>query len=209
MAPFISDPSVKNSWIYFVVLEAVLLLALAVAAPVEAGKRKRQDPEELTNFLLSPRYSQWLVGPIAQIASGEERDLFLALQADEEAAAFITEFWEKRGGDSVFPTKGQKAVFDERAQEADRIFIEGTNRGHRTDRGTIFVLYGEPKEIRFEQAPRGRGEFLEIWEYAKEIEKGLDGKQPETLYRFVKKEGTTELYRGPLNRRLPGSSVRQ
>ena len=186
-----------------------MLLVLAMAMPAEAGKRKRQGPEELTNFLLSPRYSQWLVGPIAQIATAEERKIFLGLQIDEEAAAFISEFWEKRGGEAVFPTQGQKVIFDERAQEADRIFNEGTYRGYRTDRGTIFVLYGEPIEIRFEQAPRGRGEFLEIWEYAKDAETGLDGKKPETLYRFVKKDGATELYRGPLNRRLPGSSVRQ
>jgi len=206
---FINDPSVKNFWIFSVVLEAVLLLALTVAAPAEAGKRKQKDAEELTNFLLSPRYSQWLVGPIAQIASREEQDVYLGLEVDEEAATFINDFWAKRGGEAVFPSQSQKAIFDERAQEADRIFSDGTNRGHRTDRGTIFVLYGEPEEIRFEQAPRGRGEFLEIWDYPKEVEKGLDGKRPERLYRFVKKDGTTELYVGPLNRRLPGDSIRQ
>lgn len=209
MALFISDLSVKNFWISCVVLEASLLLALAVASPVSAAKRKRQEPEELTNFLLSPRYSQWLVGPVGQIASREERDVYLGLQVDEEAAQFIAGFWEKRGGEAVFPTTGQKAIFDERVQEADRIFGEGTFRGHRTDRGTIFVLYGEPKEIRFEVAPRGRGDFLEIWEYSKETDKGLDGKNPERLYRFVKKDGSTETYRGPLNQQRAGGSIRQ
>ena len=185
------------------------MLAVTLASPALAGKRKHQDPEELTNFLLSPRYSQWLVGPVAKIASSEERDVYLGLQVDEEAAAFITGFWEKRGGEAVFPTKGGKVIFDERAQEADRIFSEGTFRGHRTDRGTVFVLYGEPKEIRFEAAPRGRGEFLEIWEYDKEAEKGLDGKKPERLYRFVKKNGTTQIYRGPLKSQIPGAAIRQ
>jgi len=200
---------VKNSWISCVVLEAALLLAVALAAPAAAGKRKQQDPEEMTNFLLSPRYSQWLVGPVAHIASAEERDTFLSLQVDEEAAAFIARFWEERGGDAVFPHKGKKAIFDERLQEADLIFSDGTYRGHRTDQGTIFVLYGEPEEIRFENAPRGRGEFLEIWEYPKEAEKGLDGKNPDRFYRFVKQNGRTVIYRGPLNRQLPGSSIRQ
>lgn len=206
---FISDQFVKNSSISFVVLEAILLLAVTLASPALAGKRKQQNPEELTNFLLSPRYSQWLVGPVAHIATDEERDVYLGLQVDEEAAAFIAGFWEKRGGAAVFPTTGQKAVFDERVEEADRVFSDGSYQGHRTDRGTIFVLYGEPEEIRFEAAPRGRGEFLEIWEYAKDVDEGLDGKKPERLYLFVKKKGATVFYRGPMNRQLPGGAIRQ
>ena len=209
MEPFISDPSVKNFSISFVVLKITLLLAFALALPVEGGKKKLLDPEDLTNFLLSPRYSQWLVGPVALIATAEERSAYLSLQEDEDATAFIVSFWDKRGGDSVFPTKGEKAIFDERAQEADRVFSEGTFRGHRTDRGTIFVLYGDPEEIRFEAAPRGRGDFMEIWEYPKEVEKGLDGKKPEKFYRFVKKDGRTTFYRGPVGRQIPGTSVRQ
>lgn len=184
------------------------MLAVAAATPGNAAKRKHQDPEDLTNFLLSPRYSQWLVGPVALIATAEERKVYLGLQVDEEAAAFITGFWEKRGGDAIFPGQGMKTTFDERAQEADRIFGQGTFRGHRTDRGTIFVLYGEPYEIRFEAAPRGRGEFLEIWEYEKETEEGLDGKKPERLYYFVKKEGSTEFYRGPIKRQRTGGVIR-
>lgn len=206
---FISDRYVKNFSISCVVLEVILLLAVLVADPVGAAKRKRQNPEELTNFLLSPTYSQWLVGPVSQIASREEREAYLGIQVDDEAVAFIARFWEQRGGEISFPTKSPKVIFDERVKEADRIFKEGTFRGHRTDRGTIFVLYGEPEEIRFEQAPRGRGDFLEIWEYVKETEAGLDGKKPERIYHFVKRDGKTELYRGPLNRRLPGSSFRQ
>ena len=199
----------KNSWISFVVIEVVLLLTVAVASPALGAKSKRQNPEDLTNFLLSPRYSQWLVGPVARIASADERRVYLGLQVDEEAAAFIAGFWEKRGGDSVFPSLGMKTIFDERVQEADRIFGEGTFRGHRTDRGTVFVLYGEPEEIRFEAAPRGRGEFLEIWEYAKETEEGLDGKKPDRLFHFVKKDGKTIRYRGPLKRQRTGAAIRQ
>lgn len=198
----------KSSWISFVALEAALLLLVGSVAPTHAAKRKKQDPADLTNFLLSPNYSQWLVGPIARIATNEERDAYLKIEVDEDAAAFIEEFWKKRGGDSVFPTQGQKVIFDERVAEADRIFDEITYRGHRTDRGTIFVLYGEPEEIRFEEAPRGRGDFLEIWQYPREAEEGLDGKKPERLYYFVKKDGKTTLYRGPTNRNRLRSNIR-
>ena len=185
------------------------MLSLVAVSPALAGKRKKQDPEDLTNFLLAPRYSQWLVGPIGQIADDGEKTTHLGLQDDKEAAAFIAAFWEKRGGESVFPTKGQKLIFDERKEEADRVFDERTYAGHRTDRGTLFVLYGEPKEIRFEAAPKGRGEFLEIWEYDKDAEPGLDGQSPESLYYFVKKDGHTTFYKGPRGRQIPRSNIRQ
>ena len=199
----------KNFWISYVVLEVFLLLAVAAASPSWAAKRKQQNSEDLTNFLLSPQYSQWLVGPIAHIASADERNSYLKLQVDEEAVAFINEFWEKRGGGGLFSLEGKKAIFEARAQEADRIFSDGAYGGHRTDRGTIFVLYGEPEEIRFEKAPRGRGDFLEIWDYSKDAETGLDGRKPDRVYRFVKKDGRTTLYRGPTNQQAPGASIRQ
>ncbi len=210
MASFINGPFVKNSSIFCVALELALVLALIAAAPATAGKKKKsQDPADLTNFLLSPQYSQWLVGPIGFIADEAERKAYLALQDDAEAAEFIADFWEKRGGAAVFPAKRPKAIFDERKQEADRLFDERTYAGHRTDRGTIFVLYGDPREIRFEAAPRGRGEFLEIWEYEKNAAPGLDGRQPETRYYFVKIDGHTTHYKGPRGRQIPRSSFRQ
>ena len=209
MVRSISEPSVKNSWISFVVLEATLLLTLGLASPALGAKKKERDPEELTNFLLSPRYSQWLVGPVARMATAEETKKYLSLQVDEEAVAFVEGFWQTRGGSSVFAAQGPRAIFDARMKEADRIFSDGTFRGHRTDRGTIFVLYGEPDEMRFEEAPRGRGDFLEIWEYPKDTDKGLDDKKPERFYRFVKKGDRTVFYRGPLNRLQSGASIRQ
>lgn len=199
----------KNSWIFCVALEVLLVLSLVTASPALAGKRKKQDAEDLTNFLLSPRYSQWLVGPIGMIADDVEREAYLGLQDDGAAVAFIGEFWDKRGGETVFPAKSPKVIFDERKEEADRLFDERTYAGHRTDRGTLFVLYGEPEEIRFEAAPKGRGEFLEIWEYGKDSEPGLDGRQPETLYYFVKKDGRTTFYKGPRGQQVPGVRIRQ
>ena len=209
MVLFINVQFVKNSWIFCVAVETALVLSLVAVSPALAGKRKQKDPEDLTNFLLSPRYSQWLVGPIGYIAEETEIEAYLGLQDDQAAATFISDFWQKRGGEAVFPSKSQKVIFDERREEADRLFDERTYAGHRTDRGTLFVVYGEPNEIRFEAAPRGRGEFLEIWDYGKDAEAGLDGRQPEVLYYFVKKDGRTVYYKGPRGRQLPRSRIRQ
>ena len=198
----------KSSWISCAGLEIWLLLALALVAPISA-KRKNPAAEDLTNFLLSPRYSQWLVGPISHLATEEEMETYLHLTIDEEAAAFIASFWAERGGSSVIPGQGPRAIFDSRAAEADRLFGDGTNKGHRTDRGTVYVLYGEPVEIRFDPAPKGRGEYVETWEYDSDTGKGLDGKEPDRIYRFVNKDGQTVLYRGPLTRQVPRTGIRQ
>ena len=48
------------------------------------------------------------------------------------------------------------------AREADKRYTEGTFVGSRTDRGTIYVLHGDPDHSEFEQhrnppAQQGRG----------------------------------------------------
>ena len=58
----------KSFSIFYVGLEISLLLLLASVAPVVA-KGGGKSAEDLTNFLLSPSYSRWLVGPISEIAS--------------------------------------------------------------------------------------------------------------------------------------------
>lgn len=177
---------------------------LGTSSSALAAKKKPTDPVELTNFRLSPDLSQWLVGPIALIANEEEVRTYLGLDSDQQASEFIQAFWEKRGGDAVWPNRGQKLIFEERAGEADRMFGERTIRGRRTDRGTIHVLYGAPEEVRYESPQRKGMAPLEVWMYPKDREEGLDGKQPDRIYRFVEKDGLTVLYRGPVRRSLIG-----
>ena len=188
----------KNFWISCVALSLVLL-ALDVA-PAPAASKKRIKPEDLTNFMLSPEYSQWLVGPIFHMIAEVDRKKFLALQSDAEAQKFIKEFWDARGGEAVFPTRGQKLIYDERAAEADKMFGEGTNRGRRTDRGTIHVLYGEPKDIRYDPPARQFGSPIEVWIYPGSSEEGLDGRRPERIYMSEKRDDATVFVRGPVRR---------
>lgn len=198
--PFINGRSVKSFSICSVVAELVLLLVAAGHQPAAAAKPKSAAPEEITNFRLSPEYSRWLVGPIAQMASQEEIDRFLSLGSDAEAQEFIDRFWEERGGESIFPAKGQRLIFLERATEADRLYSEGTNRGSHTDRGTVYVLYGPPERVRYESPTRQHGEPIEVWSYPKEREIGLDGRKPDRTYRFVRQGERTVFYRGPVRR---------
>lgn len=173
-------------------LIVVCLVCVACAgggAPVSAST----SLGELSNPFLGPDYSDWLVGPIARIASAEEVKTFLALHDDGAAATFVQQFWERRN-----PNRGGanpvQATFEERCEVADRKFSEGGLQGRRTDRGTILVLYGPPAKTGFEVAPSPRESAIEVWRYNPTAPAGLDGKHPDELYRFTKRGNLTVFY---------------
>jgi GWxTD domain-containing protein len=172
-------------------LLAAASLALACAATGPAPPRTAAD---LTNPRLSPDWSQWLVGPIAWLATNDEVTAFLALADDAAAAAFADGFWARRDADPARPGNPARELFDRRAQDADRRFTEAGYRGRRTDRGILFVLHGEPAGIEFELSPEPGGAPLEVWSYAGDAPIGLDGRRPLLRYRFRKSGDLTVLY---------------
>jgi GWxTD domain-containing protein len=146
-----------------------LLVAAAVAGQAE-----------LINPFLGPEYARWLVGAVGEIASDSERDEFLLLEEDEDARRFVESFWAQ-------PSRsGIRDLYQSRYAEADRRFAEGVYPGGRTDRGAIFVLYGEPEAIEYEEFRDIEEPDVEIWRYTKQADLGLDGKKPKRTYRFVK-----------------------
>lgn len=183
-------------------LLAVLGVAV-LALFLVAAKKKTRHPDELFNPLLGIDYSHWLVGAIAMIATDEEIDDYLQLTTDEEAEQFVAAFWERRNAGTGPFQKTPREIFASRAREADKRFTEGAWPGHLTDRGTVFVVFGEPEEIEFE-IPRRVGEpSIEAWSYPKDAPEGLGGEKPERLYRFVKVDERTVFYRGQTRRRPP------
>ena len=181
---------------YFVV---GLLALLAVASPSTGAKEL--TIAELTNFTLSPELAQWLVGPISRIASRREVAEYLSLQSDQAAVEFIDFFWaSRRSASNPWPDQQPRAIFEGRAEEADRLFTEGVNLGRRTDRGAVHVLYGPPAEKSFESDPDRYRDPVEVWEYEKNAPKGLDGKKPKRFYRFIKR-GEATVFLAPANAR--------
>jgi GWxTD domain-containing protein len=198
---------VKSSSISFVVPERHrprllgLLLGLLLPLAVQAERLRLPDAAEVTNLFLSPQYSRWLVGPISQIVSPEEAAAYLDLRTDEEAVRFVGEFWKRRGPEPVWPQKGVRQTFEERAEEADTLFGEALFVGHQTHRGTVYVLYGPAEETRYEISARREAIPVEVWTYPKQSEPGLDGKKPARTYLFAKSGEQTVLYHGPLQKR--------
>ncbi len=176
----------KSFWTF---CGAASLLLLAAAGALAAASR---DAVELTNFRLAPAYSQWLVGPIARIADGDEIERYLALADDAAAEAFIEEFWRRRERPGALkPSDRPRTRFEERARTADAVYSEGTHRGRFTDRGTILILYGEPASTRYAVSTLPGNPAVEIWAYPKNADPGLDGKRPKRRYHFVRRGDLT------------------
>ena len=167
---------------------ALALMALAVACGVSAPPSN----ELLSNVRLGPEYSQWLIGPIVRMSSREEVQGYLALTDDAAAAAFIQAYWARRG-------ELLRRSFERRAQEADHRFAEAGYAGRRTDRGTIYVLHGEPKEVKFDPPEFVDDPPVEVW-YYESTEPGLNGKTPSDVYRFAKYDDLTVFYKRRMHR---------
>jgi len=172
----------------------ILVALVSLGVTPALARFKSYAPEDLTNFQLGPEYAQWLVGPLVHVATAEERASYLALKDDEAAVAFIEAFWERRGPNLQFPPSGPRITFERRAKEADRVFSEGTYLGRRTDRGTVFILYGSPETVEYASSQTGMGPPIEIWNYTKKTGPGLDGERPDPSYGFRPQGSVTKFH---------------
>jgi GWxTD domain-containing protein len=182
---------------------AVALVAAGAADAAHAAKtarhRGRDAAIELINPRLGPEYTQWLVGAIARLATPEEIDGYLALADDAAAARFIEEFWAHRDPAPNRADNPVREAYDKRAAEADKRYSEAGYLGRRTDRGTIYVLFGPPSDVDYQISPDPADGPIEIWKYKSAVSAGLDGERPARAYRFIKRDDLTRLY-VPTNR---------
>lgn len=189
----------KSSWICWVIAASLLAAPLGAAK----GRGKPRPADELLNVFLSPGYAQWLVGPVARLATEEQIGAFLALTDDAAAERFIDEFWARRKPLEGIPGMTARRQFEHLAEEADRRFGEETYPGRRTDRGTIFILYGPPDEVDYEESRRRGVGLVEIWRYERP-RIGLDGEAPKKAYHFIQDGDLTRFAEGAeLPRVLP------
>ena len=180
---------------------AALALALvlgAATAATAADSLERLHPDDLINPFLGPGHTRWMVGPVGQLADEEERTLFLLIESDEAAEAFVEQFWSRRAG-------ALKRQFELRAAEADKRYSESGLLGRRTDRGMVYVLFGDPEKTEWEEHRDIDDPDIELWTYPKSAAKGLNGKKPARRYRFARDGDVMRLFSNdpsdPANRR--------
>jgi GWxTD domain-containing protein len=130
-----------------------------------AAEKKAKD--------LPPIYKKWLEEEVVYIILPVEKDVFLKLDTDRERERFIDAFWKHRDPNPATPENEFKTEHYRRLNYVNHFFGRETPKpGWRTDRGRIYILLGEPNDIR-----RFEGKSMtypaEIWFYQGKTDLGL------------------------------------
>ncbi len=85
------------------------------------------------------------------IMSKQEKDIFKHLPDKDSRRVFMEDFWEKRDPDLDTDTNEFQEEFYRRIEYANKRFIEGIP-GWKTDRGRMYIYFGEPDQIQMQPA---------------------------------------------------------
>lgn len=119
----------------------IILSVVALSAVLSAQKKKTVKD-------LPPQYQKWLQEEVIYIISSKERDVFLQLESDRERNIFIEAFWKQRNPDPNSAENAFKIEHYKRIAYANQWLGKNSpTPGWRTDRGRIYILLGEAKEI--------------------------------------------------------------
>ena len=131
--------------------------------PPERQKSKPADLQKAKarERALPDQHKKWVDEDVRYIIRPEERDTFMALTTDEERENFIEQFWLRRNTDLREGGNQFKVEHYRRIAYANEHFASGVP-GWKTDRGHIYILYGEPDGI--DPHPSGGSYQREFWE---------------------------------------------
>lgn len=98
------------------------------------------------------------------IATAEEIKRWNSLTNIDSKRTFLFNFWKQRDPDPNTPENERKIEYFERVRKADEMFRGTREKGWRSDRGRVYIVYGEPSEI--DRYPNEMNAYpYEIWSY--------------------------------------------
>ncbi|MEW5993753.1 MAG: GWxTD domain-containing protein [Candidatus Zixiibacteriota bacterium] len=104
------------------------------------------------------------VDQLEYIATGEETEQLRKLKTTEERKEGFEEFWKNHDPTPETPENELRSEFYERVSVANRRFSVYNREGWRTDRGRIYIQYGEPDQIDDQPVALG-GRPYQRWYY--------------------------------------------
>jgi len=92
-------------------------------------------------------YTKWLEEDVRWIITDPERADFLKLTTDESRDEFVQQFWSRRNPDPNASRNAFKEEHYRRIAYSNLHFPSPTLPGWRTDRGRIYIVFGQPDSI--------------------------------------------------------------
>jgi GWxTD domain-containing protein len=115
-------------------------------------EKQKKENEKRFKQEVSGSYKKWLNEDVAYIITDEERAAFKQLSNDEERDSFIEAFWQRRDPTPDTVENEFKEEHYRRIAYANEHYAAGIP-GWKTDRGRMYIVYGQPDEI--ESHPSG------------------------------------------------------
>lgn len=143
------------------------------AAALKASELAGMTAEELAAEFRKAQY----------VATDEDIRTFAKLTTEEARREFLSKFWAEveKGKPGKNPVR--RSDYLQRINVANQRYGNNTREGWTTDRGRVFILYGDPDEI--ERLPsQSNAKPHEIWHYY-QIENGVE-------FVFVDRSGFSE-----------------
>lgn len=148
------------------VVVAVAACGIATFARAQSATNTQLSAEDGAALQSLPlMYRKWIDEDVRWIITREERAQYLKLSNNDERNEFIKQFWERRnvetpgGGENSF-----RAEYYRRIAYANRHLAAGVP-GWKTDRGRIYIVYGQPDSIDSHPSSAGDIKPYEVWHY--------------------------------------------
>ena len=138
----------------------LLLIGLLVLACIFAlgQKQTRRVATNAAQSDLRPAYERWVDEDVAYIITPEEKRAFLLLKTDVERERFIEQFWRARDSKPTGNQNAYRAEHYRRIAYANQNFGSDNILGWKTARGHVYIVLGQPDEVRNTSAG-------EVWFY--------------------------------------------
>ena len=136
----------------------------------EARLAELRESDEGYFGLLNEEQLQEAFAPLIYLAPSESLSVWksgLTIRAKRE---FLTRFWTGRDPTPATPKNERREVFYSQIAEANRQYAEGgrsTTPGWRTDRGRIFVKFGQPGDALDRRTSTGSAPPYQVWRYTR------------------------------------------
>lgn len=132
-----------------------------VLKPLLSSTFGAMSEEELDDIFAKSKY----------IATSNEIDKFNKLKGEESKREFLFDFWNNRDNDPSTPENEYFQEYLKRVEISNQRYNSMQKQGWKTDRGRVYLIYGEPSEIeRYPNQIESRP--YEIW-YYNDIEGGV------------------------------------